>query len=62
MHDPGSVFADPAAAVAGGVAPRCGDRERSVDEFTRTYQVELTDPERAAALAHLREPGRGARP
>jgi uncharacterized protein YeaO (DUF488 family) len=24
-------------------------------EFTRRYQVELTDPERAAALAHLRE-------
>jgi uncharacterized protein YeaO (DUF488 family) len=25
------------------------------DESTRRYQVELTDPERAAALAHLRE-------
>jgi uncharacterized protein YeaO (DUF488 family) len=24
-------------------------------EFTRRYQVELTDPERAAALVHLRE-------
>ena len=25
------------------------------DKFTRRYQAELTDPERAAALAHLRE-------
>jgi uncharacterized protein YeaO (DUF488 family) len=25
------------------------------DEFTRRYRAELTDPERAAALAHLRE-------
>ena len=25
------------------------------DEFTRRYQAELSDPERAAALAHLRE-------
>jgi uncharacterized protein YeaO (DUF488 family) len=25
------------------------------DEFTRRYEAELTDPERAAALAHLRE-------
>ena len=25
------------------------------DEFTRRYEAELTDPERTAALAHLRE-------
>jgi uncharacterized protein YeaO (DUF488 family) len=25
------------------------------DEFTRRYEAELTDPERAAALTHLRE-------
>ena len=25
------------------------------DEFTRRYEAEFTDPERAAALAHLRE-------
>jgi uncharacterized protein YeaO (DUF488 family) len=30
-------------------------RSACFDEFTRRYQAELTDPERAAALAHLRE-------
>ena len=31
-------------------------RPPGFDEFTRSYRVELTDPERAAALAPTREP------
>ncbi|MGH9281819.1 MAG: DUF488 domain-containing protein [Acidimicrobiales bacterium] len=34
------------------------DRER-FGEFTRRYQAELTDPERAEALQHLRELAEG---
>lgn len=41
--------------LSGGVSLWYGHDPERYDEFARRYRTELDDPERTAALAHLRE-------